>query len=339
MKFSFLHPNNENWSVGIDFGATNVKVVCLQETGSGYELKAHGFFKRDNYKALVSSLNIKEILSGSLRVNLDDPHVRIRRVFLPPVPKEELPEIIKWACKDLVTGPVDDYIYRFHVISGDGENNKIPYLIYAVERSVVQQYVDFLFDMGLMRPSVVEPNSSALALDFLHNYSLGKNQRVILINLGGSSSHFMVVGSEGLLFSRPFGNISGSALTKQISRNLGVSETQAENFKILGESAVNQAQKSGFRNTISNFFVSTVLEIQRSLDLSQTQITGPTIEKIYFTGGTALLEGFLPYVAKTLNMRVAMLNPFEKIDLGEFASVGPFQKNKNFYGIACGLAL
>lgn len=339
MKFSFLQPNNANWSVGIDLGATNVKVICFQKTEFGRELKAHGFFKRDNPKALVSSLKVKEILSGSLRVNLDDPSVRIRQVFLPQVPKEELPEIIKWACKDLVTGPVDDYVYRYHVTSGDGESNKIPYLIYAVPRSVVQQYLDSLNEMGLMRPSVVEPNSSALALDFLHNYSLGKNQRVILINLGGSSSHFMVVGFEGLLFSRPFGNISGSALTKQISRNLGVSEAQAENFKILGENGVKQEQKSGFKNTVSNFFTSTVLEIQRSLDLYQTQITGPTIEKIYFTGGTALLEGFAPYVSKTLNMRVEMLDPFEKIDLGEFAGTEVLKKNRNFYGIACGLAL
>lgn len=325
--------------MGIDFGAVNVKVVCLQKTRFGYELKAHGFFKRDNPQFLVSALKVKEIESASLRVNLDDPSVRIRRVFLPPVPKEELPEIIKWACKDLVTGSVDDYVYRYHVTSGDGDKNKIPYLIYAVQRSVVKQYLDYLNDTGLKKPSVVEPNSSALALDYLHNYSLNKDQRMIVINLGGSSSHFTVVGSEGLLFSRPFGNISGGALTKQISRNLGVSEVDAENFKILGESSVNQAQKSSFRNTVSNFFTSAVLEIQRSMDVYQTQMTGPAAEKIYFTGGAALLDGFLPYVAKTLNIPVTMFNPFERIDLGEFANAGVFHKNRNFYGIACGLAL
>ncbi len=339
MKFSFLNPSSANWTVGIDLGASNVKIICLQKTGFGYELKAHGFFKRDACKACVDSLQTKEILSASLRINLDHPSVRIRRVFLPPVPKEELPEIIKWACKDVVIGPVDEYTYRYHVTSGENDNNKIPYLIYAVPKVVVLEYLNYLKEEGFMRPSIVEPNSSAVTLSFLHNNSLGKGQRVVVINFGGSSSHFIVVGSEGLLFSRPFGNISGSALTKQIKRNLGVSDDIAENYKIIGESGVKQEHKVGFKNTISNFFTSAVLEMQRSMDLYQTQMTGPAIEKIYFTGGASLTEGFLPYVAKTLNIQAEMLNPFDKIDLGEFANMASFQKNKNFYSIACGLAL
>jgi Tfp pilus assembly PilM family ATPase len=272
-------------------------------------------------------------------VNISDPSLKIRRVDLPKVPDAELPEIIKWGMKDVVGGEVDHYVFRHQVLPPDPARTEQPYLIFAIMREAIKAKMDFLSQLGIPQPTIVEPNVSALGIVMRHSYGLGPDDHCVVVDMGCTASLYAVVGSEGLFFSRALGNISGDGLTKQLSRMVGVDEPAAEQFKVAYPSEkIPEEHTAKVKEVIDNFFTSVVVEVQRSIDAYVAQFPGKPVAKIYFTGGGCQLPGFVQRVSGTLNIPAEILEPFQKIDLGRFR-MDALAPQKVYYALACGLAL
>lgn len=323
-------------SIGIDIGATNVKLISLKKESGRTTLMAHGFYKRKNITAIQEAFQSGIIQKGNVRVNIEDPSMKIRKVDLPLVPEEELPEIIKWSLKDVLADQVDHYFFRHQRLpqssAGNGSPEKQSFLVFAVKKSSLEEYQVFLKKLGIGSPSVIEPNVSALSLGFRTCYSLPPEDRVVLIDMGSTFTHFMVFFHGGVLFSRPLGGMAGESLTKQISRNLGVEEEKAEEMKVAfqGEGKI--------AATIAHFFSRGAIEIQRSIDAYLTQFPGQAVTKIYFTGGGSKLHGLLKNVEETLQIPTALYQPLQKVDCSQFDAKG-LEEKFCFYGLAFGLAL
>lgn len=329
-----------SWKVGIDFGASNVKLVCLQKEEKAYQLVAHGFFKRKHLNELTESLKENHFSHLPIRVNLEDPTIKIRKIEIPLVPKEELPVMIQWSLKDVLGSEVEDYIVRWLELPKEDSQDKQSYLVFAVRRSSLKNYLGFLKSVGVTNPEIVEPNVSALLLAFQQNYQLAPEERVVLIDLGSTFTHFAVTTESGVLFSRPLGGMAGELLTKQISRNLGIEEERAEELKVnYKESAVSSAEEAiKLKNTIQHFYSRAAIEIQRSLDAFHQQFTLGEVAKIYLTGGGSQLDGLLLFLNSALNLPTEALNPMARVNTGHFAP--DVLKGKiSYYALALGLAL
>lgn len=329
----------ERWSIGVDLGASRIKLVALQKVDGRYRLMAHGVLLRNNLPQIKEVFASAPIRAGELRMNISDPSLKIRRVDLPKVPAAELPEIIKWGMKDVVGADTDHYIFRHQPLPPDPLKTDQPYLIFAILREALQAKLAFLSQLGISAPAIVEPNVAALALAIQHSYDLGPDDHCVVVDMGCTASLFAVVGNEGLFFSRPLGNISGDGLTKQISRTIGVADATVEQFKISYPSEkIPEEHAAKVKTAIDNFFTSVVLEIQRSIDAYSAQFPGKSVNKIYFTGGGSQLPNFVQRIAGTLNMPSEILEPFQKIDLGRFR-MDVLAPQKMYYALACGLAL
>lgn len=332
MKLPWLE---RGWSVGIDIGATNVKLVCLCKEQDHYRLMAHGFYPRKRLVSFKEIFEVAEMRQGEIRVNIEDPSLKIRKVDLPIVPTEELPEIIKWGLKDVLVDQVDNYLFRHQPLpattAGGPSAEKQSFLVFALKKTSLESYRSFLQKMGVPAPNVIEPNVSGLFLGFRHCYPLLEGERFALIDMGSTFTHFMVFGREGVLFSRPLGGMAGESLTKQISRNLGVEEERAEQLKI-------ESQNGKLKTTIAHFFSRGVLEIQRSIDAYGTQFPDKPVTKIYFTGGGSKLEGLLPFVESALQIPSAFYQPLQKTDCASFDNKA-LEDKMVYYGLAFGLAL
>lgn len=327
------------WSVGVDLGASRIKLVCLQKVDSRHRLMAHGVLLRNNLAQIREVFATPAIRGGHVRVNISDPSLKIRRVDLPKVPANELPEIIKWGMKDVVGEDVEKYVFRHQELPPDPSRPEQPYLIFAIIKDAIAAKLAFLSQLGIPQPSIVEPNVSALGIGLRRSYGLGPEDRCVVVDMGCTASLFAVVGEGGLFFSRPLGNISGDGLTKQLSRTVGVDEATVEQFKISYPSEKIPGEHADkMKTVVDNFFTSVVLEIQRSIDAYVAQFPGRPVGKIYFTGGGCQLPGFVQRVSGTLNMPAEVFEPFQKIDLGRF-SMEALAPQRVYYALACGLAL
>lgn len=334
-----MAPGAEQWSVGVDLGASSIKLVCLQKDSAGYRLMAHGVLQRNNLSQIHDIFSKPAIRSGHVRVNVADSSLKIRRVMLPGVPKNELPEVIKWGMRDVVGGEVDNYVFRYQELPEEPGNSEKPYLIFAIMRDVLKAKLEFLHQLGIPKPTIVEPSVSALGIAVRQSYSLGPEDRCVAVDMGCTASLFSVMGHEGLFFSRPLGNISGDGLTKQIGRAVGVDDTLAEEYKVTYSSAnFPEDHAPKVKKAVNNFFTSVVVEIQRSIDAYGAQFPGKPVNKIFFTGGGCQIPEFIKRVSGTLNIAAEILEPFQNVDLGQFR-LDTLDPQKVYYAVACGLAL
>ncbi|MFH1874376.1 MAG: pilus assembly protein PilM [Pseudomonadota bacterium] len=331
-------------TIGIDIGTENVKIVCLEKRLQTYRLAACGLFpyrgQKEKLKQFIEQANLT---SSDLRVNIDDASLRIRRLDLPHMESNEVPEAIKWGLKNFVDGDIESYAFRYIMIDEKDLKlrNRVPLIVYAIRNQAVLDRVEYLKEIGLPEPKIVEPDAAALAMIFEFCKGKGRDTNAVLINLGYNLSHFLMMGKAGLLFVRPLSGVSDNLLVSQIARDLGLGPADAQEAKI---NYFNDPQSIAddiaprLKNTIAHFYSNMAIEIQRSIDGYSLIFGRHNIEEVNLTGGGAAYSELAQYLEKNLALKVDLLNPFEKIDVsgvqGECV-----EKNREIFAIACGLAV
>lgn len=321
-------------ALGIDIGSTNTKIVCVQKGDQGYEVLAHGLVKRGSPEA---SELLKRYTGASVRVSIEDPSLKIRRVDIPPMPEREIPEAVKYGFKSAVGLPIEDYIFRHRRLPVTVEE-KIPMMVYALKHEALAQALAQIRGFHLKKVDIVEPEAAALLMLFNFHMKTSEYEPTALIDLGAGRSLFTVVSHGELLFSRHLAGVSGDQLTAQISRDLGVDNEKAEDMKITRGEGRLEALATRLDNTLSIYFSSTALEIQRSIDAFCLQFGIDKITHIYLLGGGAYMANLPQKLTTTLGVPTDILDPFARMNC-DFVTSEEFQHHKLHFGVACGLAV
>jgi len=339
MTFSPFHLQKEPWSVGVDFGADHVKLVCLKKSLNKHTLMAHGFFQRSAKKEIEEAFAHPSIRHGNIRVNIENPSLKIRKIYIPPVPKEEINQIIQWGFKDVLSEPPASYLFRHHTLPEEKDKKEKPYLVFAMQKTAVQKYLEELKNWKIPQPRILAPNAWSLFLLLKHHEIFQPEDRVVVIDFGHSTTLFFVAYDGGILFSRPLGGISGESLTKQLGRNTGISDLEAETIKIGAKNeGLSEEIKKQLQSTFSNFLSRVVIEIQRSMDAYMMQFSEQSVTKIFITGGGIRLLKLPEHIEETLKIKTLPLPVFEKIDTHLFDQE-KLREKESQYALACSLAL
>ncbi len=340
------------YSIGIDIGSVNVKVVQLSHGAGGAQLEGWGIIKHrgdiEKIKAFIKGLKLK----GDIRVNFEDPALKIRRLDLPKMPPDELNEAVKWGIKDVIDGDVDDYIFRHSDIGSEvaSDAGKVPLVVFAIPKKIIDERLVFLKQIGLSKVNVVEPDATALANAFNNSYPAPRGGFSVILDLGFKMSIFVVMGLNGIVFSRPITGYSAGNLLDLIVRNLGCDRSFAgkifETYFNIGDDgdklkeALNMSETAHgiLKSTIAQFFSAMALETQRSIDRFSVMNDRRKIERIYLAGGGTHFNGFASYLSETLGVEVVSFDPFGGISVDE-AAKARLEPNRPMLGVAVGLAL
>jgi len=324
-------------SIGFDVGNTGLKMVCLKNMGNGYRLMAHAELDTTNISHMAKLIKKKPLKGAILRANIEDPSIKIRKVTIPKVPPEEKNEVVKWAAKDFLGGPVDEFVIKSLPFLDTGVGDE-DHIVYAALKSAVAKQTERLKEMGFYPLSVIEPTTVALA--HAAQFVRGKQweERTALIALGKLDCFFLILDEKGLLFSRPLGGGSGDALTKQIARNLGISENEAEILKKDSSTWSGEVEKK-IQNTFQHFFTRLEMEIERSMEIYFNLYAGLPVQSLLMTGGASKMDGLIDYLKENIKMSVNLFDPFKLLDLGIFSKDPTFEEKRYSLATALGLAL
>lgn len=329
-------------NIGIDLNPEEIKAVCLKAGDGTYSLESYGIYTYggdiNKLKDFVSSSGIQR---GEIRINIEDPSLKIRRLDLPEMTLAEVPEAIKWGMREIIEGEPEDFFFKH--ISIDASDltvpGKMPFLVFAVKKSAVWGVYDIAKKTGLARPKVIEPNVAALCRLFELCMGKEREKAEAVIDLGKTFSPFIVIGKKGIVFSRPLAGCGEQNFVAQLSRDIGVTFDSAKEKKLAyfrGEKARDDIL---LKNSIAQFYSRMAVEVQRSID-GYNVVFGKDrkIDKIFLTGSGVYYKGLTNYLAETLNIDVLVFDPFLNIDVREF-SPGPFDQRRAAFSTACGLAV
>ncbi|MFH1239325.1 MAG: type IV pilus assembly protein PilM [bacterium] len=329
--------------IGLDIGSRSVKMVQLKDAAGGIQLLNFKLVELELvHKKEENAQELREATIKAIRESLKDfdtklvkvisvvagPRVSVRRVIMPPMPKREMVDAIKWEAKNHIPFPVEDAVIDFQVVGDVVEKGvkKYEVVVVAAEKTLIDEHMTLLKSAGIRATSIT---AAPLCLWNLvrKGLTLPENKVVALLNIGGEVTDINIFKNGTLQFTRQVliaGMSISRAMTGILVSDFGQVELdihQAEEIKrkmgIPGDAdpqmiddKISSTQILALIRPIVDRLIS---EIKRSFDHYREESRGQRVDKIILVGGSSQLKGFQELLAKGLMLEVEVGEPLAKI--------------------------
>ena len=358
-------PSGRRFHLGLDIGSATFRWVQLGLVRQRIEIMEIGQqplesgailpeaerknFLRDQLRQMVST----RALGGAAVLSLPVEVATLRVLKMPVLPEGEMEQAVRWQIEQTLPPQIsyDDLAVDFLSLGEMGTLQENRVLISSVPRRRVLELVELVQSAGL-QPIAVELDSFSVMTVLKAQRRIPEGQTVLLLDLGAASSSFSVISKGGLSFSRAI-LTTGRSLTRSIAERLRISADQAEILKrthgMTGHPELNVAPQgaAGESLSVAQALASTlenlVMDALHSFKDFSHQITQSQIQRfdrLYLSGGTALLPGLAPWLERRLGAPVEILNPSGILPVAKSASVPPsWEEAAVRFSVAMGLAL
>ncbi len=307
--------------VGIDFGASSVKVVELEQRENLLALKTYGELQLGPYgqgelggvvqlpvaariEALVDVMRESKVSgeAGVLALPLSQSFVTI--IPIAARPDEDLAPRVKVEARKYVPVPLAEVSLDWTELPPLGEEAGREVLIAAVQNESYAAMAQLLGAVKLTsQPTEVEMFSVLRAV------TKPEDASIAVIDLGAQTSKIYIA-HEGMVrkIHRVFAG--GAQVTAKLSGMQGISFEDAENVKrnyVAGMPealAINQSTQTTFERGLQEF--------RRVLQQYEAK-TGVTVGRVVLTGGAAAFPEMVQIVSYHLDRPVTRANAFNKV--------------------------
>jgi type IV pilus assembly protein PilM len=304
--------------LGVDLGTGSVKVIGL----NGKKISLAAFMDipysvREDESLLINRLQkfFKEMnITGKDAVVHIPGHLSfIRTINLPPMPKGELKEAVKWEIKRQMPYPMEDAVYDYIAASvQDG----IVVTFASAERKNVQRYIAPFKEAGI-KVAVVDVNPLCL-LRALPFHGAGN---IIALDIGARSMEIDIIRAESLRLTRTI-ELGGEHIKNQLVSE-GLSEGEVDDILMDGPA-------ERMKEVLNQF----LREIFLSIDYYKATFKEKVFSEVVLTGGVAINHAVRDYFSQMLDIPVVVPNPFDNFIMND-ESMRPLGPR---FSVAIGLA-
>jgi type IV pilus assembly protein PilM len=353
-------------AVGIDIGASAIKVVEIKRKGGKAVLETYGAIALGPYAELdsgaVTNLPVEKVIdalkevlkqsgvsSGTPAVAVPIQSSLIFTIELPAqLGESEIASIVPTEARKYIPVPITEVSIDYFILpkkessfvemNTDSNNQdpskidgeKMSVLVVATQNDAVSRYRSIVSGCGLSSSFFEIEVFSSIRANFEHELS-----PVLLIDFGASRTKLSIV-EFGMIKSYHTIDRGGADITNSISKSLSVSFGEAEKMK----------KEFGFFGNPTEKNLADIIKVHIDYIFSETNgvLLGyekkydRTISKIIFTGGGALLKGLKEVAINNFKAEIEMGHPFNKVEAPAFLdkvleNMGPE------FAVALGLAL
>ncbi len=353
--------------IGLDIGNYSVKALGINFTGTGQKVECLAMVevpleKRDNrrdpelFAELIKNCLAKGRIAGKdVVIMISGPQVLVRRITMPPMPKEELDEVMPFEVKKHVSVPTDQMVMDYMIVGEKKEDgvNKLDIILVATPRKSLEQETSIARAAGLNPVAV-----SVAPIVQWKTFTLCNNEKrdnvAAMVDIGYERTVISFFNKGVLEFTRTI-NLGGNDVTKSLI-SAPVSEGGKELRTLLYDNADALKCKHGFPSpteagmtkggipfTQLSMLMRPVLEkllseIKASFDFYTTEFHVSDVEKVIISGGGSELKGLGPFLANELGIKVASANPILETEyadgISEELTAGSASTLVTAYGLA-----
>ncbi len=307
--------------LGIDFGTGGIKVTEFGLLKGKPQLLNYAYVEQpldvikndsDELKQKIATwlthmvgkakMNSKKVVAG-----LPGYAIFSSIITLPKLVPQEQAEAVRWEAKKIVPLPLEEVVLDWKVLpSSDPAATNTRVLLTAAPLNLVKKYQDIIRLAGLEFVSL-ETDAFALIRSLLG----GDKTTTLLVDVGSTVTH-MYVSERGIPVVSRSVDIGGLTLTKAVSQVMNIDLRRAEQFK-RDIGLVSGTEATGAPRAISTTFAPVLQEMKYVMEQYQQQTPTDRIEKVVLTGGSALLTSLPEFLAKELQLRVYLGDPWAHV--------------------------
>ncbi|MGQ9817733.1 MAG: type IV pilus assembly protein PilM [bacterium] len=308
--------------IGLDIGSSQTKIVELSP-GKTKKLINYGISKilpdaivegeiidreavLDSIRTLLESRNIttKDVVIG-----LAGRDVIIKRIVMDRLSEAETKEQIKWEAEQYVPFDINEVSLDFDVVNPNFGENQQEVVLVAAKNELINNLVTLLKDLNL-NAVVIDTAAFALQNAYEYNYPPSPDEVIGLLNIGAGMTIINVVRGGSSLLARDVYYGVNSYINK-LQKEIGFNYEDAANT-VKGTIPVGASQDS-IQGVFESFVNDLSTQIERSLQFLSTVTGEEKVNKMFVTGGGALIPNLIEYLKRRLNVNVEVFNPFKNI--------------------------
>lgn len=328
--------------IGCDFGGDAFKLVQLGRRGNALYLKQHGVTTVDWLSNPDLALHQVEdffqqrsLVRRNIAMNVPEGELLIRPMELGKMPDRDLAMAVRWNFRDAIQGPLEHFRVAYTKVGEPDEHGRQRYVAYGISGTAVERQKAMAQQMAL-HLAAIEPDVSALMAAMAHNLYWEPGQRLALFDLGYRKSHVLIACDGQLIFA----SILPGASLSHLADALVAAADQSARREALMAIMRGEDQTEATREAVANFYSQVLLEVDRAVDQFASQQgleIGQGIQRLFLSGGGALLPDIDKHLATNLGVETDLFNPFRQVEGGEG---GPATvMNAPQYAVAMGLAI
>ena len=311
--------------VGVDIGASSIKVVQLKESRKKVSIIKWGFAQLppqtiiDGHvmnagvvsEALAKIFTDQKIQMKDVAVGVYGQSVIVRKITVPMMTPAELDEQINWEAEQHIPFDIKLMSIDYEVLRKRPEAGQMDLLLVAAKKDEINDYASILREAKL-RPVVVDINAFTIQNIFEHQYGLPADGTLALLNVGAAVSTLNIVSRGVSAFTREITN-AGNAITEEIRKQCNCSYEQAEAYKCGG--GPTQIVPQEVHQIIMQACAGLAGEIQRSLDFYLATSGEAEIQRIFVSGGSAYLAPLAQAIEKRARVPVQLFDPMVNLTI------------------------
>lgn len=323
-----LFKKKPNSLVGVDIGASAVKLVEIEKEGGRHKLKNYGIFplpeylKSRNYRAYLELLKVPaEEIAGIINKVIKEAKIQSRDacisipvyssfftlIDLPNMSKKETAAAVPFEARKYVPVPISEVVLDWSIISQSDKKSTQQILIVAVPKEIIARYKQIVKLSGLkLKRMEAETFSLARAL-------VGNDKGVIaIIDIGARSINVSVV-DGGFIRATDNLEMGGLKIVDTVFQQIKLNPQDAEKLKkTILVSGLSKIQNTEIRDIIKSIFNAILIEIKKIVDSYQNKYNRE-IEKYILVGGISQTLDFVDYFTNKLDIEVFLGNPFARV--------------------------
>ncbi len=335
---SFFSFGGDNLFLGIDIGDSSLKMVELKKKNrqiylSNYAFSENvsevNFMKIDDTSYLAKAINKVRMESGisakKVTASLPTFAVFSSIINVNNVDKKNMVETVNEEAKKVIPLPLDDMTLDWKTIpDADGKvqtKGNLQVFLTGSPKKLVRKYID-IFKAAKLELASLETETFSLVRSLVGD----DKSTVMIVEIGANSTDLFIVKESIPVLNRSLA-VCASTVTRVLAEKLGLSFSQAEQFKFDLSVTLNADSHEELPQLLIKSLEPIVTEMEYMLDFFQSQNKG-AVEKIILSGGGALLLNLADYLSKRLNLKVIIGDPWSRVRYPEelkpvLAEVGP----------------
>jgi len=335
---------------GLDIGVSTFKVVSLSHRKDGFLLNsalivpapAKGMLsespldEEEMAQAIAKTVSDAKITSKFVNVALPENKVYTKIVEMPVLSDRELSSAIYWEAEQHIPVPLSGITLVWSVLKRPAQGaigEKMIVLMVGSPTGLIEKYQRILAMASLTINSIeTEVLSSIRALVVGENFPPS-----LIVSIGSVTTSLAIIRDGITVFTYSI-STGGSAISRAISADFGLSPTQAEEYK--KTYGVTKEALGGKIGLATEPIMSSILEeIKKALAYYTDKYKNDQpIKQIFLSGGTARLPGIDLYFTNNANIETIVANPWKILAPGQQIQKEVLD-NAPDYTIAVGLAM
>ncbi|MDP2655969.1 MAG: type IV pilus assembly protein PilM [bacterium] len=350
--------------IGVDIGTSSIKMIELSHREGRFYLSTYGFVEGLGREGTVSAkadesylakqiMRIKESTKFTSNVAvaaLPSYAVFTSIISVPAMSKDELNSAIQWEAKKIIPLPLEDIVLDSEILNppdpkvrpkkGEESSEPLKVLITGAPKDLVKRYTQIFQEAGLTLAGL-ETETFALARSLVAD----DPGEIMIVEIGAATTDLIIV-QKGVPFLSRSIEQGGNAITRSIVNSLNISDKRSEQLKRdIGITTLDaNTGGGGVPQIVERALEPIIHEIRYTLGLYKEgevmtiDTSLGSIEKIILTGGSAMMPNVASYLAKALDMRVVVADPWSHVNYDEdlrpvLAGIG------SRFSVAIGLAM